>query len=396
MLTNIQKLYVYNFLHSFVLFGAIGVPFFLDWAHLNYKQIFLLQIWFTFWIFVLEVPTGAIADTFGRKLSLLLSGAFTALGVLSYAIIPNFYLFMLAELVFAIGMAFKSGADKALLYDSLNRSQKKNSGAFFSHYMLAGNLGFIVAMPLGSLLAGASIFNYPESLRIAMLLTSIPIFTSFLFAFSFKEVRRKSHTESLIKQGFKGTTYLLKHRALRSFAIDNILVSATTFFIFWFYQPIAINAGIPIWFLGFIAAGFNILAVIALYNLKYLEKAIPTRRLLFLTALIPAITFASLVFVSSWLLIVTAILITATAQVLRQPLFDHFMNKHIPSKDRATVLSAQSMLQRMMIGILYPIVGFLADISVYHAIGLLAFLTFIFAFFARVDEAHLQTGELRS
>ena len=75
--------------------------------------------------------------------------------------------------------------------------------------------------------------------------------------------------------------------------------------------------------------------------------------------------------------------------MLREPLFDHFMNIYIKSKDRASVLSAITMLQRIIIAILYPIVGFISDFSIYYAIGFLGAITFIFAIAGKVDEAHL-------
>ena len=86
---------------------------------------------------------------------------------------------------------------------------------------------------------------------------------------------------------------------------------------------------------------------------------------------------------------VAAVLVIATAQIARQPLFDHYMNKHIPPKQRATVLSAISMLQRLVIGILYPIAGLLSDISIYYAIVMLGGLIIIFSFVGRVDAHHL-------
>src|SRR3989338_9896113 len=112
MFGNIKKLYIFGFLYSLSFFGAISIPFFLDWGKLNYAQIFLIQLWFSFWLFILEVPTGVIADKIGRKMTLILSGFTASLGALLYGLFPNIYLFLLAELVFAIGMALRGGADK--------------------------------------------------------------------------------------------------------------------------------------------------------------------------------------------------------------------------------------------------------------------------------------------
>ena len=155
-MNNLNKLYIFGFLYSLSFFGAISIPFFLDWGKLNYFQVFLIQLWFSFWLFVLEVPTGVIADKIGRKMTLILSGLTASLGALLYGLYPNIYLFLLAELIFAIGMALRSGADKAILYDTLIEMKKsKEAKHFFSRYALSQNLGFIVALPIGSLIAGS-------------------------------------------------------------------------------------------------------------------------------------------------------------------------------------------------------------------------------------------------
>jgi hypothetical protein len=61
--------------------SAIRVPFFRDWGGLDLGQILLLNAWFMFWNCVLEVPTGAVADRFGRRASLLLGLAVGALSI---------------------------------------------------------------------------------------------------------------------------------------------------------------------------------------------------------------------------------------------------------------------------------------------------------------------------
>ena len=65
--SNIWKMYLLNFLRNLTFFGAVAVPFYLDWAKIDYTKIFILEDTFMFWIFVLEIPTGVVADKFGRK-----------------------------------------------------------------------------------------------------------------------------------------------------------------------------------------------------------------------------------------------------------------------------------------------------------------------------------------
>jgi len=389
MIDNIKKLYIFGFLYSLSFFGAIGIPFFLDWGNLNYFQIFLIQLWFSFWLFVLEVPTGVIADKIGRKMTLVLSGLTASLGALLYGLFPNIYLFLLAELIFAIGMALRSGADKAILYDTLIEMKKsKEAKHFFSRYALSQNLGFIVALPVGSLIAGSGILPYPKTLPLTFLLTAIPLFLSIFVSFTLDEPRRKTLKENLLIGSINSMKQLAKHSVLRSFALDMSLISATTFFIFWFYQPLLLNANLNIRYLGFVPAGYMILGSLLLFRINIVENIFGIKKLLFLTALIPAIAFAVLVITRNVWIVLICVYVIAIGKI-REPLFDHFMNIYIKSKDRAGVLSAINMLQRIFIGILYPIVGFLSDISIYYAVAMIGLLTLIFTFVGKVDETHL-------
>src|SRR5512139_3075884 len=69
MRSNIYKAYVAACLKNLAFFGALAVPYFIDWLRVDYTRLFLLQAWFLFWVFTLEIPTGIVADKFGRRLS---------------------------------------------------------------------------------------------------------------------------------------------------------------------------------------------------------------------------------------------------------------------------------------------------------------------------------------
>jgi hypothetical protein len=52
---NIRKAYAAGFLKNLQFFGPISVPFFLDWLRVDYTRMFILQAWFLFWIFTMEI-----------------------------------------------------------------------------------------------------------------------------------------------------------------------------------------------------------------------------------------------------------------------------------------------------------------------------------------------------
>ncbi len=77
---NILLLYGFNFFKSLQFFGALVVPFYLYRAGLDYTRMFLLETIFSVGMFVLEIPTGVVADRLGRKISLFFGSCFFGIG----------------------------------------------------------------------------------------------------------------------------------------------------------------------------------------------------------------------------------------------------------------------------------------------------------------------------
>src|SRR5690606_12070017 len=106
------------------------------------SQVLILNSWFMLWNFLLEVPTGTIADYWGRKASLTLGSLMAIGGALIYVSAPRFEVFLLANVVSAAGYALHSGADEALAYDSLKMmgktSQAKKTFANLESFKLGG------------------------------------------------------------------------------------------------------------------------------------------------------------------------------------------------------------------------------------------------------------------
>jgi len=391
MFSNIHKIYLINFLHHLVFFTAISVPFFVEWGGLNYTQMLILQSWFMIWVVIFEVPTGMIADKIGRRSSLALSGIFTGIAVLVYASMPNFYVFMLGEFIWAIGISFLSGSDEAIIYDTLKEDKKEKKARYiFSNFNIAGNLGIIIAMPVGSAIAGMMLWPYPNNLVLPMLLTAFPLFLVILVALSLKESKRTRPQKNYFQLAKNGMKYLARQKVLRAFALDMVLITVMTYFMFWLYQPLLGSVGVDIGFYGFVGAGANIAGVILLFNIKRIEKLFSIKKLFFLTAIIPGIMY---IFAGLYTTVWTVVLVTLSVMglaFLRQPLFQDYMNRFIKSSDRATVLSSIYMFEGLAVAAASPIVGMLMDWSLTYTLLILGILTIIFALTTGVEKRLLE------
>jgi MFS family permease len=387
---NILKAYTASFLKNLQFFGPISVPYFLDWLRVDYTRMFILQAWFLFWVFMLEVPTGVIADKFGRKISVATGCLLFAADMLFFGLSQNYYLLFAAEFLGAVGMTLISGADQALLYDSLVALKAEERARFyFSRYEAAGTLGLLVAFPIGSWIAGLR--NYPRLLPVPFALTTLSAVLAAGMFFQMREPPRAKPKEHFLKMGMLGLRTLFARRELRAYVFNAITISSVTFFAFWFYQPVMQRAGLSVTYLGFIGAGFNLFSAILLANVSILEKAIGVRRLLLLTAFVPAILFIALGFMHLLAFAIPALFILVGCKMVRIPILNALINRHVESENRATVISSVSLLERFVTFLLYPVVGWLADLdrSLNYALWLLGGVCLAFAIGTRLSGRHL-------
>ena len=101
------------------LHSAIYVTYLLS-NDLDLLQVNLVNVAFMMSVFVLEIPTGAVADLFGRKTSFVTSSVVMGVGFVWYGVTDNFIGFIIAEIIIALGVTLTSGAFKAWLVDSLH------------------------------------------------------------------------------------------------------------------------------------------------------------------------------------------------------------------------------------------------------------------------------------
>ncbi len=78
-------------------FSAVIIPFFTQWGGLKFSEVLYLNAWFMFWIFILEIPTGTVADFVSRKASVTLASVFGIIAVLIYISYPHIGVFMVGE-----------------------------------------------------------------------------------------------------------------------------------------------------------------------------------------------------------------------------------------------------------------------------------------------------------
>jgi MFS family permease len=370
--------------------SAVIVPFYIEWGGIKFSQILFLNAWFMFWNFLLEIPTGAVADFLGRKVSIILGCITGIIGIMVYVSYPNFIIFMIAEVIFGVSYTLLSGADEALIYDSLKETgQTQFSKKVFSRMESFKLAGIVVGAVAGSFIAK----NY--GLRITLTLQAVPIAIAAFLACTFKEPPVWEKKPTLSFRSYKkiltdGVRFFIGNRVLKLLTLDMVVVNAFAWIIIWFYQPLLKKVGVDIVYFGFVHAGMSLGEIFIINNFIRFEGWLGAKkRLLFFSAFITGVAFIVLGFTHYMPLVIAAIILSAGFGLTRGPLFSSYMNKYIPSDKRATVLSTTSMLRTFAIVVVNTFAGLLAAWSIPNTLLVLGVATVIFAFLSRIKEEHL-------
>ena len=222
---------LHSFLSSFWPLASIWILYLQD-RGLSLPEIALVDIAFFATIFICEIPTGIVADKFGRKFSVCSSFLLQAFATIIFAFANNFIFIMVSYAVWGFAITLQSGAEDAWLYDEIKSKGYEDTDAHFkevySLFLSVEGLGFGCASIVGGFLATFS-FTVP------IFATSVMLFLVFIFLLFFPEHRSKSardesvktRTASSIKQILKKKTFLLT----TFFIIELSIVLALVFWI---------------------------------------------------------------------------------------------------------------------------------------------------------------------
>jgi MFS family permease len=367
--------------------AAVLVPFFTEWGRISFSQVLFLNSWYMFCVFIFEIPTGTIADFFGRKISMFLGSVVSILAVIVYASYPNFYVFMAGETIWAVAFTLKSGANEALIYDSLKMiGWEAKSQIIFSRMESFKMAGILIGALLGGVLARYG------GLKMPIISMTVPFGLSAVFVAMLKEppsgekVTKASYVQIL--KG--GIDFFTQHRTLKILTLDMVAIGSFAFLIIWAYQMLLKEANVNIIYFGVVHAMMCLAQIVVLQSFNRFEKYLGRkRRLLMATSLIAGLGFVGLgIFHSAWA-IVSSIVVTAGFGLSRTPLYISYMNKFIPSDKRATILSVTSMARNIGIGLANLAAAATAKWSMQHMMIINGAIIIFFALATRVKEEHL-------
>jgi len=385
---NIFKAYLYQFIIGIHTVRGVYYIYMTEWGGLTFSEQMILQSYFMFMIFLLEIPSGAIADYLGRKKAIIFSALTVIMAAFTYSITPNLFLFYLAETLWAFSIALISGTDEAFLYSSLKVLGHEDKLPTIMGSIRTVNLvALTISAPLGSIIAKV------VSLQFTMTCLGIIYIGAFITSLTYHEPKINKYKKSqnyisIIKDGFKE---LKKNKILRALCFDRLFINILIFFLFWTYQPYLFALGIDYLWWGFILAGMNLVNALSSFLIPIILRKVNKKKIfLILVDVINGFAFLFLGLTTKPFLGIIILLVIVGFGYPRYLIYMHGVNKQIESENRATVLSTINMFQSLSMAILYPLIGFVVETwSVYWFFIFNGIAILIFTMFTRVKNDYL-------
>ncbi len=360
-------------------FFMVAMPIFVLYLQdngLSIKEVFFLQVFFTISMLLFEVPSGYFADRFGRKLSLILGLIFGLVAYTVYYFAYGIHTLLLAEFIVAISGAFLSGANSALLYDTLQEEKQQHSymkyeGRMYSFIMSSEAIAAVLSGVLVAVLTFRELFL----VQAFVILLAIPI------ALTLKEPKvYKTSKPKSISQIVKFIAH--ENKKLLYLNIFGGILGASTWVMVFFAQPVWKGVEMPLMYFGFVWAGANLLVAASSYFAHKLDSYFSFRTLFATLAFVPIALYTVLALAVSnsaslsYFVIVGITMLFWLFRGAYNPIIKDYINRETSSDIRATVLSVQSLFNSLIFSALSPFLGWVADLWSFSTAFYVSALTF--------------------
>ncbi len=369
---SIQRTYLIlicgNTLAASFIWG-INTIFLLD-AGLSNAEAFAANAFFTAGMVLFEVPTGVVADTIGRRVSYLLGTltltASTVLYVALWQIEAPFWEWAVASMLLGLGFTFFSGAVEAWLVDALTATGFDGElESVFGRAQIVSGAAMLGGSVAGGLIAQATSLGVPFVVRAGVLLVMFAIAWRLMHDVGFTPEKGQRPLAEMRKIVGDSVEYGWRVPAVKWLMVAALFTGGVGIYAFYALQPYLLelygdpNAYSVAGLVAAIVAGAQIAGGMAAPRIRRLFR----RRT---SALIAALVLSTLALaligvIENFYAVIGLIVIWGLLFAAVTPIRQAYLNGMIPSRQRATILSFDSMINSTGGVWAQPVLGKAAD-----------------------------------
>ena len=354
MQRNLIALYLVKLSKWFTLVMPIIVLFYEE-HRLGLQDVFILKSVYSVAAVALEVPSGYLADVWGRKRCIVAGCVLFFGGYLCYSLTETFAAFLVAEILLGIGQTMINGADSALLYDtSVHHGRENLYLRYEGRSTMIGNFAEAVAGIFGGLLAVYSL-RYPFYAQAVVAFVGIPA------AMALREYAPANKVQSPWEEILRILKYsLVTNKKLCCNIMYSGIIGAATLTMAWFVQPVLMQLETPTEWYGIIWTVLNLtVGVAALYSDR-VEQLFGMNKMNILILSVIAGGYVALAYNLTYAGL-GILLLFYIFRGFATPILKGYINQMTFSEMRATVLSIRNFVIRLMFAAIAPFIGWLND-----------------------------------
>jgi len=373
---SIQRTYLTlmlgNTLATSLIWG-INTIFLLD-AGLSNLEAFAANAFFTAGMVIFEIPTGIVADTIGRRMSYLLGtltlSAASLLYVMLWQIGAPFWEWAAVSLALGLGFTFFSGAVEAWLVDALTATGYTGDlETVFGRGQIVTGIGMLTGSIAGGFLAQQVSLGFPFVLRGVILIVMFAAAFRLMHDVGFTPVKGGRPIAEMTKIASNSIDFGWRVPAVKWLMVEALFTGGVGIYAFYALQPYLLElygdpeayqvAGLA----AAIVAGAQILGGIAAPRIRGLFHRRTSALLLMAAA--SAVTLALVGVADSFWPVIGLTTIWGLLFAATMPIRQTYINGMIPSQQRATILSFDSMMASTGGVWTQPVLGKAADVYGY-------------------------------
>jgi MFS family permease len=352
------------------LIWGINTLFLLD-AGLSNTEAFTANAFFTFGFMIFEIPTGVVADLRGRRASYLLGVITLSLSTLLYLFMwqrsAPFWAWALSSMLLGLGFTFFSGAVEAWLVDALAHSGfKERLESVLAKGEIVEGSAMLVGSVAGGVVAQATNLGVPYVMRALLLVLNFALAFLLMKDLGFKPAHGK-HPIKEVKIIFAGSIrYGLLNPPVRWIMLAAPFTGGVTIYAFYAMQPYLLQlygdekaygvAGLA----AAIVAGAQIAGGLLVPHIGRIFRR--RTSVLLMCELLSVLVLGVVGFVPNFWVAVTLLILWGLIFAAAMPVRQGYLNALIPSEQRATVLSFDSLFGSTGGVVAQPLLGKAADV----------------------------------
>ena len=349
---------------------GINTIFLLD-AGLSNAEAFAANAFFTAGMVLFEVPTGIVADTVGRRMSYLLGTltltASTAIYVLLWHVEAPFWAWAASSAFLGLGFTFFSGAVEAWLVDALAATGFDGDlEAVFGRGQIVSGLAMLVGSVAGGLIAQATSLGVPFVIRAGVLMVMFVVAFRLMHDVGFTPAKGQRPLAEMRRITADSVEYGWRVPAVKWLMLSSLFSGGVGIYAFYALQPYLLELyGDPTAYsiaglVAAIVAGAQILGGIAAPRIRRLFHR-RTSALIAMSSL-GVVTLALIGVIEAFAAVIALIVVWGLLFAAEMPIRQAYINGMIPSKQRATILSFDSLMSSTGGVWAQPVLGRSADV----------------------------------